>query len=113
MSSNSEVIVQEIRQEFESMLGYVQQSENETAYAAERNIFKRLLKMGYKLMMLFFLLQVERYPRVAIANEQGEMLGYHSEKKRDYYSIFGKLTFWRPYFYKKGMGGERDHWMRL
>ncbi len=54
MSSNSDVIVQEMRQEFESMLQYVRHSENETAYEAERNIFKRLLKMGYGLMLLFF-----------------------------------------------------------
>ena len=106
MSSNSEVIVQEIRQEFESMLRYVQESENETAYAVEGTIFKRLLKMGYRVMMLFFLLQAERYPREAITNEKGERLGYHSEKKRDYYSIFGKLAFWRPYFYKQGIGGK-------
>jgi hypothetical protein len=95
-----------MRQEFESMLDYVQHSENETAYAAERNIFKRLLKLGYGLMALFFSLQAERYPRVAIENGKGETLAYHSEKKRDYYSIFGKLAFWRPYFYKKGVGGK-------
>jgi len=106
MSSNSDVIVQEIRQEFESMLHYVRHSENETAYEAERNIFKRLLKMGYELMLLFFSLQAERYPRIALENEKGEALPYHSEKKRDYYSIFGKLPFLRPYFYKKGAGGE-------
>jgi len=106
MSSNPDIIVQEIRQEFESMLQYVEQSENETAYTAERNIFKRLLKMGYGLMVLFFSLQAERYPRAAIENEKGETLPYHSEKKRDYYSIFGKLPFWRPYFYERGMGGE-------
>ena len=72
MSSNSDVIVQEIRQEFESMLHYVKHNENETAYEAERNIFKRLLKMGHGLMLLFFSLQAERYPRIAIENEKGE-----------------------------------------
>ena len=106
MSSNADVIVQEIRQEFESMLHYVQHSEDETAYEAERNIFKRLLKMGYRLMLLFLSLQAQRYPRVALENEKGEVLPYHSEKKRDYYSIFGKVPFLRPYFYKKGAGGQ-------
>ena len=106
MSSNSEVIVQEIRQEFESMLDYVQHSEDETAYEAERSIFKRLLKMGYRLMILFFSFQAERYPRSATENKKGEVLPYHSEKKRDYYSIFGKLPFCRPYFYKQDAGGQ-------
>ena len=106
MSSNSADIVQEIYEEFESMLHYVQHSETETAYEAERSIFRRLLKLGYSLMVLFFALQAERYPRTARENEIGELLPYHSEKKRSYFSIFGKLSFWRPYFYKQGVGSE-------
>ena len=31
---------------------------------------------------------------------------YHSEKKRDYYSIFGKLPLERPYFYSSGVSGS-------
>jgi len=104
MSSNSEAIVQELREEFESMLHYIQHSESETAYAAERNIFKRLLLLGYKLMQLFFVLQAERHPRTEVKMESGEILPYHSEKKRTYFSVFGKLAVWRPYFYKQGVG---------
>ncbi len=33
-------------------------------------------------------------------------LPYQQDKKRDYYSIFGKLPIWRPYFYKQGLGGQ-------
>ena len=83
MSSNSAIIVQEVYEEFESMLHYVQHSESETAYAAERNIFKRLLKLGHSLMVLFFVLQAERCPRTAIETKTGDVLPYHSEKKRD------------------------------
>lgn len=104
MSSNSAIILQELCEEFESMLHYVQHSENETAYAAERTIFKRLLKLGHGLMVLFFALQAERCSRTALETETGDVLPYHSEKKRDYYSIFGKLAVWRPYFYKQGIG---------
>ena len=104
MSSNSEDIVQDVYEEFESMLHYVQHSESETAYAAERNIFKRLLKLGHSLMILFFVLQAERYPRAAIETESGEVLPYHSEKKRTYFSIFGKLPVCRPYFHKTDVG---------
>jgi len=106
MSSNSEEIVQEIRQEFESMLKYVKSSEEETAYEVERSLFKQLLEMGYRLMLLFLILRAENYPHTAIKNKKGEELRYHSEKKRDYKSVFGKLPFWRPYFYKEGAGGQ-------
>ncbi len=106
MSSNSEEIVQEIRQKFESMLKYVKSSEEETAYEVERSLFKQLLEMGYRLMLLFLILRAENYPHTAIKNKKGEELPYHSEKKRDYYSIFGKLPFLRPYFYKKNAGGR-------
>ncbi len=34
-------------------------------------------------------------------------LPYHSEHRRHYFSIFGKLAFWRPYFYRQGRGGAR------
>ncbi len=104
MSSNSATIVQEVYEEFESMLHYVQHSETETAYAAERTIFKRLLKLGHSLMVLFFTFQAERYPRTAVETETGERLPYHSEKKQSYFSIFGKLPVWRPYFHKTGVG---------
>ena len=98
MSSNSATIVQEIYEEFESMMHYIQHSEGETAYTAERNIFKGLLLMGRSLMLLFFAVQAERHPRTEGEMESGETLPYHSEKKRTYFSIFGKLPVWRPYF---------------
>jgi hypothetical protein len=104
MSSNSDIIVQEVYEEFESMLHYVHHSETETAYAAERNIFKRLLLLGHKLMVLFFALQAERYPRTPVQTATGGELPYHGQKKRTYFSVFGKLPVLRPYFYKAGVG---------
>jgi len=38
--------------------------------------------------------------------KDGQKLSYHSEKKRTYFSIFGKVPFWRPYFYKTGVKGQ-------
>jgi hypothetical protein len=38
--------------------------------------------------------------------EGGQELPYHSEKKRTYFSVFGKLPFWRPYFYETGVEGQ-------
>ncbi len=104
MPSNSDSIVQEIYEEFESMLHYIRHSETETAYTAERNIFKRLLQLGRSLMLLFFVLQAERYARIEVKAESGEILPYHSERTRIYFSIFGKLPVRRSYFYKPGVG---------
>lgn len=106
MSSNTENIVQEIRTEFESMLSYVKESKTSTADQVERGIFKRLLKLGFRLMLLFFTLRAEAYPRTPVETETGEKLPYFEDKKRGYYSIFGKLPFWRPYFYARGVAGH-------
>ena len=34
------------------------------------------------------------------------MLYYHRDTKRRYVSIFGELSFGRPYFYRKGQDGQ-------
>lgn len=106
MSSNTEDIIQEIHTEFESMLTYIKGSKTETADQVERGIFKRLLALGYRLLLLFFTLRAEDYPHTALETEAGERLPYFDDKKRDYFSIFGKLPFWRPYFYQQGVGGQ-------
>jgi len=106
MSPNTESIVQEIRTEFESMLNYVKESKTATADQVERGIFKRLLELGFRLMLLFFTLRAEAYPRTPVETETGEKLPYFDDKKRGYYSIFGKLPFWRPYFYAQGVAGH-------
>jgi hypothetical protein len=106
MSSNTESIVQEIRTEFESMLNYVKESKTATADQVERGIFKRLLELGFRLMLLFFTLRAEAYPRTPVETDTGEKLPYFDDKKRGYYSIFGKLPFWRPYFYAQGVAGQ-------
>jgi hypothetical protein len=105
MSFNTEDIVQNIRSEFEIMLQGVQESDGRTADQMERSLFKQLLYLGAQMMLLFFQLraaQVERTPR---ETETGELLPYHGETKRNYYSIFGKLAVVRSYFYASGLPG--------
>ncbi len=106
MTFNSEQIIQEIRQEFEHMLDYVT---NEAAYRAtadqmERGLFTQLLKLGWRLLLLFFTLRSQQSSRETFTTPEGISLPYHRDTKRDYVSIFGKLPIWRPYFYKAGMG---------
>jgi hypothetical protein len=44
--------------------------------------------------------------RETFKTADGSELRYHRDTKRRYVSIFGKLRFVRPYFYRKGKGGR-------
>ena len=105
MSHNADAIVQELRTEFESMLSYVKDSRTATADQVERGLFRRLLNLGARLMVLFFTLRSETAVRERYQTPSGETLPYWAERQRQYFSIFGKLVFWRPYFYHQGAGG--------
>jgi hypothetical protein len=105
MSQTADTIVQELHVEFESMLNYVKDSRTATADQVERGLFKRLLSMGMRLMLLFFALRTASAVRDEHHLDNGETLRYHGEHRRQYFSIFGKLAFWRPYFYRPGWGG--------
>ena len=56
MAPNSAVIIQEVRAEFEALLGYVTGEKAQEARAAEieRGLLKRLLGMGAQLLLLYF-----------------------------------------------------------
>ena len=90
------------------MLDFVKGEEARTATAdhIERGLFKLLLALGAKLLTLFFAMRSEASSRQTIEKEDGVQLPYHRSTKREYFSIFGKVEIFRPYFYHKGMGGE-------
>jgi len=104
MSLNSDTLVDEIRTEFDTMLTFVKDSRTATADQVERGLFKRLLALGARLLLLFFALRAEAYPRTPQVTPTGAALGYFGAKPREYFSVFGKLVFWRPYFYRHGVG---------
>jgi hypothetical protein len=108
MTSNSATIIQDIRQEFEILLDFVRGDVAQTATAdqIERGLFKLLLALGFKLLNLFFVVRSETSSRETLRLSTGQTLPYHRDTKRDYFSIFGKLGLWRPYFYQKGVGSE-------
>jgi len=105
MSHNADTIVQELHAEFESMLSYVKDSHTATADQMERGLFRRLLSLGARLMLLFFALRTAHASRGEHQTVSGVTLPYRSEHQRQYFSIFGKIAFWRPYFYRRGGGG--------
>jgi len=108
MTSNSQVIIQDIRTDFEKMLEYVtgEQARTATADATERGLFKMLIEMGLKLLTLFFVMRSQNASRETLKTADGSELYYHRDTKRRYVSIFGKLRFARPYFYRKGKDGQ-------
>jgi hypothetical protein len=106
MSQTTETIEQELQGEFESMLSYVKGSGKATADEVERGIFRRLLNFGARLMLLFFALRTAAAGRSEHQLANGQTLPYRVEHRRQYFSIFGKLAFWRPYFYRQGVGGD-------
>jgi hypothetical protein len=83
-----------------------EKAQKATADHIERSLFRRLLKLGARLLLLFFVTRAQNCSREPLELEGGQELPYHSEKKRTYASIFGKLAFWRPYFYKTGVEGQ-------
>lgn len=108
MTSNSQEIIQDIRVEFEKMLDYVtgEPARQATADQIERGLFKLLIRLGAKLLTLFFVMRSQACSRDTLQTAEGQALYYHRDTKRDYFSIFGKIAIERPYFYKTGVGGQ-------
>lgn len=108
MNCDTQDIIQEVRAEFDKLLDFVTGAEARIATAdhIERGLFKRLLHLGAQLLLLFFVMRAQQYSREPAVLESGQELPYHSEKKRTYFSIFGQIPFWRPYFYQTGAEGH-------
>lgn len=107
MSSNSKQMIHQIRADFERLLAWVTGAEAHTATMdqMERSLFRQVLRMGFRLLQLFVMMRVEAESQASLTRRGGRQLPYHSQKPRDYFSIFGKLTFERGYFYAQGQGG--------
>jgi hypothetical protein len=106
MTFNSQDIIQEVRAKFEMMLDFVTGPEAQTATVdhIERCLFRRLLSLGAQLLLLFFVVRSQNCSRETVKKEDGQELPYHAERKRTYFSIFGKIPLWRPYFYQAKVG---------
>ena len=108
MSSNSKQMIHQLRADFERLLALVTGPEAHTATMdqMERSLFRQVLRLGFRLLQLFVAARVEAESHASLASRDGRRLPYHSQKPRDYFSIFGKLTFERAYFYALGPGGQ-------
>ena len=107
MDYNLPEMQENIRANFETMLQFVTSDEAQTATAnqIERNLFQLLLSLGAQLLLLFFQMRSQACSRdtIIVGNKT---IPYNSEQKRVYFSVFGKVPLWRPYFYASATGGH-------
>jgi hypothetical protein len=107
MSLTSTQLIQQLRADFEKLLGLVTGSAAHTATLdqMERSLFRQVLRLGFKLLQLFVNTRVQAESHVPQPGVGKMRLPYHSQKPIDYFSIFGKLSFVRAYFYQAGHAG--------
>lgn len=106
MASNSQEIIQDVHAQFEHLLDFVTGEKAQTATAdhIERGLFKFLVILGASLLQLFFVMRSKGCSRGTMRTKENKTLWYQRDTARQYYSIFGKIRFERPYFYHKSVG---------
>jgi hypothetical protein len=107
MTSNPEPIVQQLEHEFQNLLTYVTgpDARAQTAYTVELTLFRRLLALGAMLLRLFFVTRAALRPAEPVTGPDGTRLTYHDQRLTTYYSVFGKVRFWRHSFTAPGHEG--------
>ena len=90
LKSKAEEITKDVRADFEKLLEFVTGEAARTATAdhIERGLFKLLLSLGAKLLLLFFVIRSEACSREPLRLEDGQELPYQEDKQRTYFSIF-------------------------
>ena len=107
MSLTSTSIAENARNELENLLDFVMSDEQEqqTAYQAERSIWKGVLLLGRLLMQLFFTAHSEREERRKAIEVEGDRYPHAGQPGRQYVSLFGVVEDKRHHYWKKGQAG--------
>jgi len=107
MTSNIDLSVQQIQQDFQALITYVTgpDTRTATAYTVELTLFRRLLVLGAALLRVFFQTRAAERPAGPVHAPNGCLLGYHDRRSTTYYSVFGKVRFARHYFTAVGQEG--------
>lgn len=107
MRPTSEPSVQDLRSQFETLLASVVSEEAQamTADTMERRLLRHVLALGRSLFALFLATRAAATLQREHAGPDGVARPYHSQRTRPYLSIFGRVVFARPYFYRAGVGG--------
>ncbi len=107
MTSNVDLSVQQMQQDFQALIAYVTGPETHTAtaYTVELTLFRRLVALGAALLRVFFQTRAAERPAGPVHAPDGTPLGYHDRRFITYYSVFGKVRFARHYFTAVGQEG--------
>jgi hypothetical protein len=99
--------VPDLRAQFEAILTSMTSAEAQTMSAdtMERRLLSHLLALGRSLFTLFLTTRAAATAGRVHVSADGRERPYHDERTRPYVSIFGRVVFARPYFYRKGAGG--------
>src|SRR5437763_1403681 len=101
MTCNSDSIAQKLHEELD---GLIQQmsgpaGQQQSAHAAEEQLWQGMLALGRRLMQLCFTARSEAevvYDEVAI---NGARYGYRGSRRRSYVSLFGEVQVARAYYW--------------
>ena len=82
MTSNVDLSVQQIEQDFQALIAYVTGPETRTAtaYTVELTLFRRLLALGAALLRVFFQTRAAERPAEPVHVPDGTPLGYHDRR---------------------------------
>jgi hypothetical protein len=107
MASNSDQIVQQVQHDCQGLVADVTgpEARSRTASTGELTRCRRLLALGAMLLRLFFVTRAAVRPAEPVSAPDGTPWTYHDQRPVTYYSVFGKVRFWRHYFTARGQQG--------
>lgn len=74
-------------------------------HEAEENLFRMLLTYGHSLLKEVIARHGDGRSKSLVINNDKKIVRYHSQKSREYLSIFGSLAIHRAYYWQKGSNG--------
>lgn len=102
-ASIEETILPELETKFNELKEYVfGAAQSQQIHEAERGIFARLLQLGLLLLMAFLKKRGDGRTDASLRGADGQELKYQGTRTVPYFSIFGKLTIERAYYWVKG-----------
>jgi hypothetical protein len=106
MSFNPEESIRALYSDFQALVSFTNEPTPRTAKDVETHLFTEMLNLSAKLLRHYFESQAAARSKAPVRTEAGVALPYHSRRQRSYFSVFGKITFDRAYFWAPGQAGQ-------
>src|SRR5580658_9225847 len=98
-----EALIAQARTQFDQLLSYViGNAQNQQLNEIEKGVFYALLKLGMTLLLVFFQQKGIGYKGKIHVDKEGTRRSHHSRKRREYLSIFGRVSIPRACYWTKG-----------